>query len=261
MRTGLEPTPPGSTGQRSTELSYRTKESNSRFVYPNGSRFDSWIVTPAHEKETPMKKLLALPLLIVALTAHAQPDENNNEIETLPMLLQQVRDTLVSVDSTAHEESLPSLSKVTLNLQSALQKDKNGRIKLLFISLGKKVSAELVQTLSIELVPAKELRSEGYGGEGQEPLQISDALSKAILDAARDVKAADFGERKLMLGKLRASIRFALRSTGGGKATIEVLSLEVHGGRHVSQESVQELKLEFAAPSADESPEEGKGNG
>ena len=189
-------------------------------------------------------RIVTTTLVLYATTLAPAVSYAQSDDVTVSMLLESIKKALQQVDSAA-VESLPPLSRVTLNLKSVLEKESGGKFSLWIVRFGKKVAEEVVQTVSLELTPPTGARTE----RNTQPISISEALAEAIIVTARATAQAQLGAPELELRRLTATVRFGVSTDSGGSLNFQILPLTFDIGGNVDREAIQEVIVEFRHPS------------
>ena len=74
---------------------------------------------------------------------------------------------------------------------------------------------------------------------------IEDTLASAIVEAAKSAHKASQRKPPLRLSKLSATIRFVVRTEGGGGVNFKLLPVTVKLGGKVNDVSTQQIVIEF----------------
>ena len=175
--------------------------------------------------------VIMLPVLIPA-RSHAQ------SAIVVDALLTELQRTLVRVHDTRDDVDLPALSKVTVNLKSALKTNSDGKVSLFVVEFGSSVAKESVLEIRLDLRPPRDSDPSPVSSAG-------DLLADAIIQSATAVMHATRGIPPLHLNKLTASIRFVVESDTGGNAGFKILPVTVELGANVESQTSQELIVEF----------------
>ena len=185
-----------------------------------------------------------LTMIVAAYTSLAPATSHAQSSDTpVSNLIVEVKEVLDQVNSAALD-SLPSLSRATLNLKSVLKKESGGKFSLWVVSFGKKVSEEVVQEVSLDLAPPPRSPERTSPNDREDTIDISTALAEAIIAAAEAVDQAQLGSQ-LGLRKLTAAVRFGVSTDGGGSLQLQILPLTIDVSGDVDRGAVQEIVVEF----------------
>ena len=158
-------------------------------------------------------------------------------------LLEHVRTAINSVNDKAPATDLPSLTRISLTLNTVREVSMTGEIRLLVFTIGHRRSGEFVRTINVDLEPAPR-RSSSPDTEPIADVDLADELASAIIEAARaiqDVRIVDSRDRPLVVSRLSATVRFGVTSETG--AGIQIVPFSA--GANFAQETVQEITVEF----------------
>jgi hypothetical protein len=207
-------------------------------------------------KETTMRALQAFAFTAVLLSslapAEAQTPDHNCLVTTdegaeaaasppiVAQMIGEVQRALRIVKSKSQAESLPELKKVDIVLHTVLGKGVSGGLQFLIITIGGKVSDEEVQKMELTLSPPK-----ADAAPEATPSKFAEALAQAILAAARDAKVALSGEPQLKLGKLVATMSFAVKKEGNVGGGLVFLPITLNFGLSLSKAQTHTAMLTF----------------
>ncbi|MBT8368359.1 MAG: hypothetical protein KJP23_27005 [Deltaproteobacteria bacterium] len=179
--------------------------------------------------------LSVLVFVFLALTCSSGMAADN---VVLDELLTEVQKTLIRVNSSIEKDQLPPLNKITLKLKNTLVTKADGKVSLYIVQLGATVTKETVQEVNLELKPPKPTDSVSVRS-------IEDTLATAIIEAAKSAHKASQRKPPLRLSKLTATIRFVVRTEGGGGVNFKLLPVTVKLGGKVKDVSTQQIVIEF----------------
>jgi hypothetical protein len=179
-----------------------------------------------------------LSVLVTAVFVLAYSIGMAEDNVVLDELLTEVQKTLIRVNNSIEKDQLPPLNKITLKLKSTLSTKADGKISLYIVQLGATVTNETVQEINLELKPPKP-------ADGEQLQSIEDSLATAIIEAAKSAHRASQRKPPLHLSKLTATIRFVVRSEGGGGVNFKLLPVTVKLGGKVKDVTTQQIIIEF----------------
>ena len=179
-----------------------------------------------------------LSVLVFAFLALADSSAIADDNVVLDELLTEVQKTLIRVNNSIEKDQLPPLNKITLKLKNTLVTKADGKVSLYIVQLGSAVSKETVQEINLELKPPKPT-------DAALVRSIEDTLASAIVEAAKSAHKASQRKPPLRLSKLSATIRFVVRTEGGGGVNFKLLPVTVKLGGKVNDVSTQQIVIEF----------------
>jgi len=182
------------------------------------------------------KWCLCALVIACCVLAHSSGMAENNVV--LDELLTEVQKTLIRVNNSIEKDQLPPLNKITLKLKNTLVTKADGKVSLYIVQLGATVTKETVQEVNLELKPPKP-------ADAASVRSIEDSLATAIIEAAKSAHKASQRKPPLRLSKLTATIRFVVKTEGGGGVNFKLLPVTVKLGGKVKDVSTQQIIIEF----------------
>ena len=176
---------------------------------------------------------LAMAFLVI-IPSIAMAEDN----VVLDELLTEIQKTLIRVNNSIEKDQLPPLNKITLKLKSSLVTKADGKVSLYIVQLGSRVTNETVQEIHLELKPPEP-------SDAALVQSIEDSLATAIIEAAKSAHKASHRKPPLRLSKLTATVRFVVRTQGGGGVSFKLLPVTVKLGGEVRDVSTQQIIIEF----------------
>ena len=181
---------------------------------------------------------LFVSVLVIAFVAFVHSIGMAEDNVVLDELLTEVQRTLIRVNTSIEKDQLPPLNKITLKLKNTLVTKADGKVSLYIVQLGATVTNEMVQEIHLELKPPKP-------SDAALAQSIEDTLATAIIEAAKSAHKASQRKPALRLSKLTATIRFVVKTEGGGSVNFKLLPVTVKLGGKVKDVSTQQIIIEF----------------
>jgi len=160
-------------------------------------------------------------------------------------VITQVKQALGDVQNQLVTEGLPPLKQVDLSLQTIATNQGGASIKLRVVTLGGTHETDITQQIDLTLAPPKP-----GGTQKVSAIALTRNLEDAIISAAEGIKNAGAKPNPLVPTNLVVTLSFAVKDTVKGDANITILPLGPDISGSVARNSVQTLKLTFAAPSS-----------
>ena len=182
------------------------------------------------------KCYLCVLVIVFCVLAHSIGMAEDNVV--LDELLTEVQKTLIRVNNSIEKDQLPPLNKITLKLKSTLVTKADGKVSLYIVQLGATVTNETVQEIHLELKPPKPT-------DAAMVRSLEDTLATAIIEAAKSAHKASQRKPPLRLSKLTATIRFVVKTEGGGGVNFKLLPVTVKLGAKVKDVSTQQIIIVF----------------
>ena len=158
-------------------------------------------------------------------------------------LLKEVQIGLGKVQADLHNEGIPPLESVTLDLTAEVKKDVGGKINLFIVSFGQKWEKSRSQEVEVTLKPPKPSQLVGRGPS------VSDELVKAIESAGRGVQAAR-GDKTvpLVASGLKVVLSFVVTGDTSGGANFQILPVTVDLSGDLVNSAVQKITVVYQNP-------------
>ena len=155
-------------------------------------------------------------------------------------LILQVQRALLIVSKKVAQDQLPKLSTVEVTLKTALDLKGNAGFEFFIITLGSKVTSEETQEIKLTLVPPSPTTPEKSSAT-----DFAKAMADAIIAAALSVDKALKADPPLIMSKLEATFKFAVKREGEGGLKLVFVPVLLNFGAGVSASALHEVKVAF----------------
>jgi len=140
---------------------------------------------------------------------------------------------------TGDVAGLPPLRSVAVKLQTAAVRSAGGQIGLVVFSAGASRETETVSTLELKFKPA------GPPPKTAAPVEIRQALAKAIHLARAGAARAGRGSMPLATTKVEIELKFAVEVKGSAGLTVELMPLGAEAGGKIQRNAAHTIVLVF----------------
>ena len=162
---------------------------------------------------------------------------------SLDSVLKEVQRGLKKAQDTLAMSNLPPLQSVQLTLHTQVQKDVNGKITILVVSVGGGESASASQDLVLTLTPPKGDKMRPLTGL---PPTVADSIVKLIAEAANAVEKAREGDYPLDARKATLEFAFTVTNSGEGGLKFNLGSVSADLGGAVKSAALQKVTVTFS---------------
>lgn len=184
-------------------------------------------------------RLFGLSILF-ALVPLVGADARDTKVP-LTALIDEVNAALLTVQEYAEAEDLPPLHEVTLEVNTVMDIDAEGKVSLYIVEFGQDVKNAFTNTSTIVLIPAKPGTESNVGA-----LEISDILAESILAGAQAIQhARDNGPVPLTAKSYSTEIKFGITVETNGKVSLNFPSFEISAGGAITQSNLQRISIAY----------------
>jgi hypothetical protein len=201
-------------------------------------------------KTHPLPALAAAALVLICAhsTAKTGEVEPPTELVAISNVIAQVKEELRAAEDEVIGEPKLELKRVTLELNSVVQRKAGGEVKMQIIPIELTAGVEgsftdqRTQRITLIVEPPKPvLFQEARDMHGLE-------IAETIVGIRRELQKGLSGRPVLLPISLSFEIAFGVKKSAGGDAGIDLVFLEIGPSAAYAAESVQTVRLEFTAP-------------